>query len=89
MRGFLVGSFALIVAYAVVQTPAARRIAAANDALAGLVERWLSSDVAGVPDLAGDQGGANIGRAGSAGSPSKTPPPPGGGGGATKREVQP
>lgn len=64
MRGFFVGSLALIVIYTVVQKGASDKISSGGGALIGLARRALSPSVAGVPDRAGHQVvGSGIGQA--------------------------
>jgi hypothetical protein len=87
MRGFIVGSLALIAVYAVLQKGAADRIGSGGNALVGLARRFFDASVAGVPDRSGGahsgsqptppsaQGESGLGKAGKAGGGA------GGGGG--------
>lgn len=53
MRGFLVGSLALIALYALLQRNAAAGVEAGGNALVSGMRRLLSPDVAGVPQRGG------------------------------------
>src|SRR5882757_4629255 len=80
MRGFLVGSFALIVLYAVLQPGAAGAAAAGGNVTVSGLRRLLSADVAGIPQRKGAQivteGGGLLAPGapggGSGGAPSKS-----------------
>lgn len=50
MRGFAVGTLALIVAYVVVQRGSADKINTASGWFQQGMKRWLAADVAGVPN---------------------------------------
>lgn len=50
MKGFVVGSLALIVLYVVVQPGSANKVDTASGWLQQGMRRWLASSVAGVPD---------------------------------------
>ncbi len=70
MRGFLVGSFALIVVYVAVQPGSAAAATAGGNVLVSALRRLLSGDVAGVPQRKGAVKGKSTGStiAGAGGS---------------------
>lgn len=80
MRGFAGGTFALIVLYVALQPGTAGKAEAASGTFQSAVRRWLSGEVAGVPDK-GSKAPANPSPAigsdprTSPGPKAETPPP--------------
>lgn len=73
LRGFAVGSLALIALYVGLQPNAATAAEAGGNALVGMLRRALSADVAGLPrrggaPVGGETVGAAVGAWGGAGS---------------------
>lgn len=73
MRGFAVGSLALIVLYAVLQPNAASTATSASNVLVAGMRRLLSPEVAGVPNRA--KGGTTVAEPPAAPSLGGTPVP--------------
>ena len=72
MRGFLVGSFALVVLYVALRPNSPKAVAAGGNVLVAGLRRVLSPDVAGIPQRKGagalGNGGTGVGQAAGAGA---------------------